>query len=266
MKRAIISLLGAIAVFALAVTTVYAARAGGFVALGAAGVPDYEGSNDYEAAPALISRYTWKSGRYVAFGGTPEAGRAIRLEANLMPQSRSATWKIGPLIQYRLGRDGVEDSQVDEMEDIDDAVELGFFVGEERGNMYLGLTFVADVSDEYEGYLVALEGRYKKPITNRFGLIFGANVSYASSDYMETYFGVSPSDAGKSGLPTYKPDGVIKDVGLSLAAKYKPGANWGLMGFVKYNLLLSDAEDSPLVDDEGQKHQSIAGVAISYSY
>ncbi len=266
MKRVIISLLGAVAAFAFAVTTAYAARAGGFVALGAAGVPDYEGSNDYEAAPALISRYTWKSGRYVAFGGTPEAGRAIRLEANLMPESTSATWKIGPIVQYRVGRDGVEDSQVDEMDEIDDAVELGFFVGEERGNMYLGLTFVADVSNEYEGYLVSLEGKYKKPVTNRFGFIFGADVTFANSDYMETYFGVSGSDAGKSGLTTYKPDSGIKDVGLSVAAKYKPGTNWGLMGFVKYNLLLSDAEDSPVVSDEGEKHQYFLGAAITYNY
>lgn len=266
MKRAIMSLLGTIVVFALAVTTAYAGKPGGIVVFGGVGNPDYEGSNDYEGNPGLISRYTWQSGRYVGFGGTPEPGRAIRLEANLIPESRSKTWKVGPLVQYRLGRDGVEDSQVDKMADIDDAVELGFFVGEERGPMYLGMTFVADVSGEYDGYQVALEGRFKKPITPRFGLIFGADITYANSDYMETYFGVSPSDAIRSGLSTYTPDGEFKDVGFAMAAIYQPGANWGLIGFVKYNLLLGDAENSPLVNDEGQKHQATAGLGITYSY
>ncbi len=266
MKRVIMSLLGAIVAFALAATTAYAGKPGGIVAFAGVGNPDYEGSNDHEANPGLISRYTWQSGRYVGFGGTPEPGRAIRLEANLMPESRSKTWKVGPLIQYRLGRDGVEDSQVDKMEDIDDAVELGFFVGEERGAMYLGLTFVADISNEHEGYQVALEGKYKKAITPRFGLIFAADVTYANSDYMETYFGVTSSDAVKSGLSIYTPDGAVKDVGLSMTAIYQPGANWGLIGFLKYNLLLGDAEDSPLVSDEGEKHQATAGLGITYSY
>ena len=64
--------------------------------------PDYEGSDDTEALPYLFGRYQWDSGRYVALGGTHEAGRALRLRANLISDAGSQTWELGPVLQYRM--------------------------------------------------------------------------------------------------------------------------------------------------------------------
>ena len=266
MQRVIMFLLGAVAIFVLAVTTADAAKPGGSVALGVAGVPDYEGSNDFEALPVLISRYTWASGQYLHIGGTADAGRAAQIKANLMPESRSPTWQMGPVLQYRLGRDSVKDNQADNMKDIDDAVELGFFVGEERGPMYVGFNFVTDVSDKHEGFVAELAGTYTNKVSDRLQVMLGAGLAFANSDYMETYFGITPADSVKSGLPVYTPDDAVKDIGFSISTRYTPGANWGIMGFIKYNALLGDAKDSPLVDDEGSYNQPIAGAAITYTY
>jgi len=108
----------------------HSAMSGGNIGLGVGMAPDYEGSDDSEAAPVLFGRYNWDSGRYVALGGTQEAGKALRLRANLISDEM---WELGPVLQYRMERDDVDDNQVDRMKDIDAATELGAFVGFKSG-------------------------------------------------------------------------------------------------------------------------------------
>jgi outer membrane scaffolding protein for murein synthesis (MipA/OmpV family) len=55
-------------------------------------------------------------------------------------------------------------------------------------------------------------------------------------------------------------------VGLNLAASFKPWQHWGFMGLVSYKRLLNDAEDSPVVDDEGDKNQFIGGILVIYNF
>jgi outer membrane protein len=83
---------------------------------------------------------------------------------------------------------------------------------------------------------------------------------------MEEYFGVDGSDAASSGLPRYDADGGFKDYGLGISANYKFTNTWGLIAGFNYHRMLGDAEDSPLVDDEGDKNQYKVSVAISYSF
>ena len=66
----------------------------------------------------------------MALGGTQEAGKALRLRANLISDEM---WELGPVLQYRMERDDVDDNQVDRMKDIDAATELGAFVGFKSG-------------------------------------------------------------------------------------------------------------------------------------
>ena len=77
---------------------------------------------------------------------------------------------------------------------------------------------------------------------------------------------IDSSDAASSGLPFYKADGGIKDYGLGIGANYKFNKAWGLIAKVSYYRLTGDAEDSPIVEDEGDKNQYKAAVALSYSF
>ena len=239
------------------------AMSGGNIGLGVGMAPDYEGSDDSEAAPVLFGRYNWDSGRYVALGGTQEAGKALRLRANLISDEM---WELGPVLQYRMERDDVDDNQVDRMKDIDAATELGAFVGFKSGPWSASLTYATDVSDEHDGSVADLAGSYQLPINDQFSLIFGASVSYADSDYMDTYFGVNANNRGTSTLSSYSADGGLKDVGLSLTAKYHLNKSWGLQGGLTYYRMLNDAEDSPLVDDVGDRNQLNASMAVIYAF
>ena len=264
MKR--IRVLALAMMLAIGVQGALAAKAGGFVGAGIAMSPDYEGADDYEAAAAFFGSYTWESGRYVALTGTTGAGKAGRIKANLVPESMSDMWQAGPVLQFRNERDDIENDRVDSMRKVDSAVEAGAFLGLQSGPWAGSLTYATDVSDEHDGSLIALEGSYTVAMNESLHLTFGANLTYADDDYMDTYFGVNATDAAASGLPIYSADSGVKDVGLSLTARYRLDESWGLLGSLSYDRLLNDAEDSPLVDDEGDKNQFGAALTVTYSF
>ena len=250
----------------LATPALCSAAGGGFIGLGVGAKPDYEGSEDYEAVPAIFGRYVWESGRYIDLGGAPSTGSAARLSANLLSGNSGTNWELGPLLQYRMERDDVDNGKVDDMRKVDSTVEAGAFVGFRSGNWEGELSFAADANSEHDGYLVYLSGAYNMKVNDKLKLKFGAQTSYADDDYMDAYFGVSSGDAARSGLSTYSADEGIKDVGLNLTANYAFNKKWGMIGALSYSRLLGDAEDSPLVDDEGDKNQLGATLVVTYSF
>lgn len=240
--------------------------AGGFVGLGVGAKPDYEGSEDYEATPALFGRYIWDSGRYIDLGGAPSTGSAARLSANLLTARSGTSWELGPLLQYRLERDDVDNDKVDDMKKVDSTVEAGAFLGFTSGHWEGELSFAADTGSEHDGYLVYLSGAYNMKVNDKLNLKFGAQTTYADDDYMDSYFGVSGGDAARSGLSRYSAEEGLKDWGLNLTANYAINQKWGMVGVLSYSRLLGDAEDSPLVSDEGDENQLGATLAVTYKF
>jgi outer membrane protein len=94
----------------------------------------------------------------------------------------------------------------------------------------------------------------------------GVGATYADEDYMETYFGVSPSDADRTALPVFEADGGIKDVRILPAVVVHLSEFWHVGVGARYQRLLGDAEDSPVVDDRGSADQFMAGLAVAYSW
>lgn len=235
-----------------------------YVAVGVGALPDYIGSDDYTVgiAPAGMMKFG-KSDRYAKLIAT-------ELYVNLLD---SKTWSLGPALNYRFGRDGVEDSVVDRMRDIDGTVEAGAFAGwtwigedDPRHRFTTSIEFLHDVVDEHGGYLVSASARYFKPVTRPLTLSAGVAITYGSSDYMDTYFGVDSNNAARSGLSQYSADSGIRDVRFPIMAIYSLSPNWHVSGGIIYQRLLSDAADSPIVDQRGSSDQLFAGVGVAYAW
>jgi MipA family protein len=222
---------------------------------GAGFAPDYEGSEDYEPVPLLTAR-AQRDEIFVAL-------EANTLRANLLPVP---VFQAGPLVRYRPERDDVDNDAVDDLEDVDAAVELGGFVGFEVEGWHGRVEVTHDVADAHEGLLVGLNGGYRAVLGPKLSLNTTAFTTYADDDYMETYFGIDGADAARSGLDTFDADGGFKDVGVSLTAHYGGREGLGVTGIAAYKRLLGDAEDSPVVDDEGDANQLFAGVLITYGF
>ena len=239
---------------------------GGFIGIAGLYRPDYEGSDDYEGKVAPFGKYQWGSGRYVSLGGTSGTEQAARLKANILATDTGSIWQFGPLLQYRLERSDVHNNKVDKMKDVDAATEAGAFVGMDSGPWSASVSFATDVSDNHDGSLLYFNGGYDIPVNDRFKLNLGAHLTWASDDYMETYFGVKPKNSARSGLPKYTASSGIKDTGLALTGTYAFNKTWGLLGNVQYTRMLNDAEDSPLVKKVGDENQYEAVLAVTYSF
>ncbi len=234
----------------------------GFIAAGVGVTPDYEGSSDYEPVPLII-------GQIEAFDlGFEFQGLTARL--NVRPD---AAFQFGPVVSFRPGRDDVSNDTVDELSDIDDAVEVGGFFRYVLDDLFrsgdeleLGVEVLADVGDAHEGLTAGLSLGYAMTFGERWRVGLDTGATYATDDYMQTYFGIDAVDAGRSGLPVFDADAGFKDVGVGATLSYNFSERWGAFGRVAYTRLIGDAADSPVVDDEGSADQFFAGLAISYRF
>jgi len=223
--------------------------------LGVASVPDYEGSEDYTAAPIPLVSVVSKSGLSVEWLGNV-------LRANVLP---SNTWRFGPMLRYRAERDDVDNDRVDKMKKVDAATELGAYAGFNLNNWIIRVDIAQDVSDAHDGLLVGASIGYTWH-ANPLKFTLMGMTSYADEDYMSTYFSVSAADSDDSGLRRYDADSGFKDVGAQFMIGYELTENWGITGALRYTRLLGDAADSPLVEDEGDENQLLLGLLVSYSF
>lgn len=227
----------------------------GTVGLGVGAAPDYEGSDDLTGVPMFMFSQKYDSGRFVNLMGP-------NLKLNLLPNKN---YSLGPVLNYRLERDDVDNDKVDAMRKIDDAFEAGVFGGIDVNNLLLGIEFLADVSDEHDGYTTQATIGYRWKANPVLVITPGVFLTYADSDYMGTYFSVNDYNRGGSGFSNYTADSGLKDTGLNLMANYTPWQNWGVMGLFSYKALLNDAKDSPVVD-VGDDDQVFFGLMGTYRF
>jgi MipA family protein len=243
------------------------------IGLGAAYVPSYEGSDDYEFTPIGIV-----FGKVAGFGfatrGTSLAIDLIRGDPN-----DPVSFGFGPIAGVRLDRTSrIKDVRVRALGEIDTAFELGAWAGIKKNGVLhqydsLGarLTWQHDVGDTHDSTVLTPAIEYETPLGPRTYVQLGLQAERVGDGYAATYFGVTPAGAVASGLPAYAPDGGWKNWRLSLILAQtltgnlrNPGLS--LFGGVAYSRLLGDFKRSPIVAVAGDADQYFATVGLSYSF
>lgn len=188
------------------------------------------------------------------------------MTSNLVPDPN---FRAGLVAQYISKRDDVENNRVDNLKTVDPALMLGGLVGYDLhlnpGTLGFEVEWTHDVIDGNDGWLLQPEIRYRRKLAQDWGLHVSTTLTYASGNYMDSYFSISAADSARSGLPTYNASSGIKDAGVNLALTYNFTQNWAVGGLVGYKRLLNDAEDSP-VTKVGNENQYVAGLFFAYSW
>jgi outer membrane protein len=259
--RALLMLLVGALIFSLSGPVHVLANSGGLsLGLGVGVAPDYVGSDDYTGIPMLFGKMTCPEGNYyVELAGT-------MLKANLINHDHLV---FGPLVNYRPGRDDVlsiDDKVVEKMESIDDSFEVGAFLGLIINEWAFMAEAFQDVSDGHDGFLITFSGRYVWDASPSWDIILGGSTTWANSDYMGTFFDVNQKDATTSGLLMYDADSQWRDVTGDLGAMYYFNDEWKLRLSASCTRLLSDAKNSPVTDDRGDKYQFSGGVMAIYTF
>ena len=101
---------------------------------------------------------------------------------------------------------------------------------------------------------------------DKYVFSIGPRLLFSDSRYQRAYFGVSPAAALASGLPAYRPSGGIHGVAIASGVSYQFNDRFGLFGYGRYERLVGDAADSPIVRELGSRSQLSGGLGLSYTF
>jgi outer membrane protein len=232
------------------------------VGVGVGVAPDYEGSKDYEAVPLWNLRVSnlYDPNTFVQILGP-------RLGSNFLPDPH---WRLGVAAQYIKERNHVHDNQVDDLKTVDPSVMLGVvggydFLADPRENLALEVVARQDVANG-NGFLGTIRGTYGTQLSTSWRLDTAIESTWASDDYMSSYFGINSNDAARSGLKQFNANAGFKDVTFGGTLTYRLFEHWSVSGLATYSRLLNDAADSPIVKDQGDKDQFFGGALVNYSF
>ena len=220
------------------------------LSLGLAGgvSPEYEGSNVYDFGFGPNFSIVWRDTIFY---------RGKTLGANLI---RGKHFKAGPILSWTSGRDEDDDDKLDGLGDVDSSTEAGGFILYRKKPLRFRLEARQDIGSGHEGALVELSGGTTLPFKKPFVFV-ALGTTWASDDYMKSFFGVNRKQSERSGLRTYNADAGIKDVSISLISGHSFTKRWRIGGKIEYKRLIGDAADNPIIDD---KDQFLAGISFSY--
>jgi outer membrane protein len=219
------------------------------VGAGASMRPAYEGAKDYQVLPTgfFTLHYLWLPGFGEVENGRPKEG-----------------FSFGPSFRYVSKRQSNDYAALRGLDDVDAAFELGgrfsytFGVFRPWVAVRYGLGGHNGIVGE-AGLDMVLRPSAVTEIT------FGPRTSFANSEYMQTYLGVTPAEAARSGLAAYSPGGGFKGVGFETVGRYEFTPQWAVLGSVAYEKLIGDAAASPITK-AGDDDQFTAKLGLSYRF
>jgi outer membrane protein len=233
-----------------------------FAGIGIGSYPKYLGSDENAVGAAPFVHMSW---------GDRFATLAVNyLTVNLVEHPN---WLGGPIGVLRFGRRDVDNSVIAKLPEIDPSLSLGGFVGyairsdnEIRDRWSFRADISQDVIDSDGGYIAGLAVTRWLPV-GRFSMLgLFANVSYGSSNYMDTYFSVNARDSAASGLPEFDAKAGARSVQAAAVFVQPLSKTWFLSGGALYGHLLGDVADSPIVADEGSVDQLVFGIGLGRAF
>jgi outer membrane scaffolding protein for murein synthesis (MipA/OmpV family) len=227
-------------------------------------VPDFMGSSSHKGAVGPVLRYQ--------FSGTQQYAAVLGPQF-LLNVLDDPAWRVGPYVNFRSGRGhDVDDAVVKQMVGINNSWEGGIFV---QYNMKLSSTpfhqvvFGGDIAHG-NGTVGHLRAMYWMPFNSQTIGNIGIGTTYASSEWNDTYFSVKnahdialfPTLNGQA----YHAGSGFEGVNIPFAISYFMTPEWLLTVGGRYEKLLGDAKDSPIVSQHGNDNQWIGGIGVSYVF
>ncbi|TQV72692.1 MipA/OmpV family protein [Exilibacterium tricleocarpae] len=233
-----------------------------FIIFGPGSTPEYMGSDDYNIIPMLISSFS------IAEVDVEIEGLTAR-----MAFLDRGGWRFGTALNIDMGReDDVDNAVVAAMEEIDTALNVGAFLAYGQEDLFLAddsiefsVEAYGDGSDVHDGAFTTLGLSYTLPLYIPWRFEFELETTYASTQYMDTYFGVGQADSFASGLVPYAAESSFRDITFSTNIGLFFNPTWGVFTRLSASRLLGDAADSPITDI-GDDDQYFIGLGLYYRF
>lgn len=209
--------------------------------------PEYEGANSYDVGPMPIFGLTFKV--------NPFTGQA----------SSDTGFGIRPAFRYIAKRDG--SGELAGLDDVDAAFELGLNLSwtEQMWRVFV------EGRQGFGGHSGQIFDLGADAILRPYAGVtasFGPRVSFATGDYVETYFDVTAAESAASGgrFAAYSGDAGLKSYGVGGRIDYELTPEWLVRLDASYSRLASDLADSPIVRETGSPNQFTVGLGVAYKF
>ena len=215
--------------------------------------PDYPGSDDYKTSLAPYFRINWRD--RIILGGRSVRARILN----------RGPFRFGPIARLRGGRDEEDNNDLEGLGDDEQAIEIGAFARYRQGPYRVRVTAVQDVADGHNGAIVEVNAGVQVPFGRPWFLLTG-RATWADQDYTKSYFGVTTTEARRSGMRPFSASAGVRDVGFIVSSRVPLWRKLSLVGAFHYQRLLGDAADSPLTHDKGDADQVSGTLGLVYRF
>lgn len=118
----------------------------------------------------------------------------------------------------------------------------------------------------HDGLIARLGGDYVWRDGDRYLFSIGPRLLFSDSRFQRAWFGVTPEASAATGLPVYRPNAGLHAIAATSGVNYQLSRDFGLFGFARYERLVGDAAQSPIVRVFGSKNQFSAGAGLTYTF
>jgi len=245
------------------------------IGIGAASVPDYEGSDNSRIVPA--------PGAIGSVGGYKFLIIGNRASLDLIRDNPDSRWDLeaGPVASVGFNRAalrGIEDRRVRALGRVGYAVEVGGYVGIGRTGLItsdydklsLSVSYRQDVADGHGGAFLIPTLNYMTPLSTKALVTVYASAVHANNKYADSYYTITPAQSARSGLAAFNAGAGWKSwsVGGAASVSLTGDLTHGLSAVagVAYTRLLNDFGDSPVTSVAGSRNQLMFGAGLAYTF
>jgi outer membrane protein len=178
----------------------------------------------------------------------------------------SGSIRLGPAANIDTGRD--EDDAIEGLGDINWSIEGGAFA--EAFMMDRHFRLRGEVRKGFGGHKgliadLAADAIVGSPSEAVFSI--GPRARFTNGRYNRSFFGIDEEQSLATGLPEYDPDGGLYSAGALAFANYQFSRAIGIRGYARYDRLMGDAKDSPIVQSEiGSRNQYEVGLGMTFTF
>lgn len=207
---------------------------------GAAVRPTYEGSDRYILSPVPFANIIWQDTVSLGMDG-------------LSAYWRGGNFRVGGGLTYSTGRQQSTgtfqqgDDRLYGLGDIPGALGVKGFADYTFSLVNISASITKFTASGNDGVLVNFGIGVPYKLTDDITLTARVSANWADQNYMQTYFGITPTQSMNSGYAQYNAGAGIKDVNFGLGARYRFSEHWLLALDARLMQLTGDAANSPIV-------------------
>jgi len=204
--------------------------------------PDFVGADTYELVAVPVVDVDW--------GGLAFINMVDGMGVNVV---HTRSLRVALALTFNEGRAESDAPRLRGLGDVDAAVEFGGFI--EYG--FLDTWFLRgglrqDIFGGHQGAIADAIVGYRRRWGSALDLEIRTGATWGDDTYMAAFFGIDAAQASGSGRKTFSAGADFKDVWFDATAVYDLSARWFLRGVGRLGLLIGNAADSPISDEDFQ--------------